>query len=203
MKINLIWLCFCSSSSFIIFAEVSENTAKPTIEACDRMLLSSSFSFTSYLELRNSGIVKQFLFRACNMCFKQSNLMRKPFNQFPTAKLAVDGLMLSTIGFSSISIVSSSAVCLLHFYSKSATSFTMLLMSKLHNMVMKGGDINTYLSEAMDIRNQLKAFREVVEDKTLNNIVLNGLPRSYEMVIQRITYMTSPSFEEVMKKILT
>lgn len=79
----------------------------------------------------------------------------------------------------------------------------MLLMSKLHNMVMKGGDINTYLSEAMDIRNQLKAFREVVEDKTLNNIVLNGLPRSYEMVIQRITYMTSPSFEEVMKKILT
>lgn len=60
----------------------------------------------------------------------------------------------------------------------------MLLMSKLHNMTMEEGEeVNTYLSEAMDIRNQLRAFGEKVEDKTLNNIVLNGLPRSYEMVI--------------------
>jgi hypothetical protein len=36
----------------------------------------------------------------------------------------------------------------------------------------------------------------------LNNIVLNSLLRTYEMVIQGILYMTNPSFEDVMEKII-
>ena len=43
---------------------------------------------------------------------------------------------------------------------------------------------------------------ETTSNKTLINIVLNGLPRSYEMVIQGVTYMINPTLKDVMEKLL-
>ena len=40
-------------------------------------------------------------------------------------------------------------------------------------------------------------------DKQLINIVLNELLRSYKMIIQGNSYMTNPTYEDVMGKILT
>lgn len=49
------------------------------------------------------------------------------------------------------------------------------------------------------ICNQLiKAHGETISGKTLINLVLNlGLPRSYEMAIQGVTYLANTSFETV------
>jgi hypothetical protein len=75
--------------------------------------------------------------------------------------------------------------------------------NKLHNISLReGGDVTTYLMEASNLRNHLNALGETVSDKQLISIVLNGLPRSYDMVIQGISYMTNPIFEDVMGKIL-
>jgi hypothetical protein len=60
----------------------------------------------------------------------------------------------------------------------------------------------TYLMEASNLQNHLNALGETVSDKQLISIVLNGLPRSYDMVIQGILYMTNLIFEDVMGKIL-
>jgi hypothetical protein len=80
----------------------------------------------------------------------------------------------------------------------------LILTNKLFCISMKErSDVATYLNKASDLRDRLKSLRDDIPDKTLNNIVLNGLPRSYEMTIQGITYITNPSFEEVMGKILT
>jgi hypothetical protein len=80
----------------------------------------------------------------------------------------------------------------------------LLLTNKLYNLSMKeGGDINAYLTEASELRDRLRTLGEQVPDKTLNNIILNGLPKTYKMVIQGISYMTNPSFEDVMGKIIT
>ena len=62
----------------------------------------------------------------------------------------------------------------------------------------EGEDINTYLTDAMNLHNQLKCYGEAIEDKTLINLVLNGLPQSYKMIIQGITYLTNPTFDIVM-----
>ena len=67
----------------------------------------------------------------------------------------------------------------------------------------EGEDINTYLTDAMDLRNQLKCYGEAIRDKTLINLVLNGLPKSYERIIQGIIYLTNPTFNIVMEKLFT
>jgi hypothetical protein len=79
----------------------------------------------------------------------------------------------------------------------------LFLTNKLYNISLKeGGDVTTYLMEASNLRNHLSALGETVSDKQLISIILNGLPRSYDMVIQGISYMTNPIFEDVMGKIL-
>ena len=60
----------------------------------------------------------------------------------------------------------------------------------------EGEDINAYLIEAMDLRNQLKGFGETVADKTLINLVVNGLPSNYEVIIQGMNYLVNPSFDK-------
>jgi hypothetical protein len=60
----------------------------------------------------------------------------------------------------------------------------LFLTNKLHNMILKeGGDVTTYLMEASNLRNHLVTLGETISDKQLINIVLNGLPRSYYMVV--------------------
>ena len=79
-----------------------------------------------------------------------------------------------------------------------------MLTNRLYAMAMREGeDINTYLTTTMDLRNQLRCYGESMEDRTLINLVLNGLPQSYKMIIQGITYLLDPKFEVVMEKLLT
>lgn len=63
-------------------------------------------------------------------------------------------------------------------------------------------DINTYLIEAMDMKNYVKAFDEEIANKTLINTLVNRLLWSYKMVIQGITYMIQPTFEDIKYKLL-
>lgn len=58
------------------------------------------------------------------------------------------------------------------------------LTNKIHNISLaEGGDVTTYLMEASNLRNHLCALGEVISDRQLVNIVLNGLPRSFNMVV--------------------
>ena len=60
----------------------------------------------------------------------------------------------------------------------------LFLTNKLYNISLReGGDVTTYLMEASNLRNHLSALGETILDKQLISIVLNGLPRSYDMVI--------------------
>ena len=78
-----------------------------------------------------------------------------------------------------------------------------MISNKLHAISMrKGEDINNYLTTAMDLRNELRGYGEEMTDKTLINLVLNGLPSSYDVVMQGITYLDNPKFEVVMGKLI-
>jgi hypothetical protein len=46
--------------------------------------------------------------------------------------------------------------------------------------------VTTYLMEANNLRNHLSALEESISDQQLVNIVLNSLPRSFDMVVQGI-----------------
>jgi hypothetical protein len=78
----------------------------------------------------------------------------------------------------------------------------LFLTNKLHNISLREGGVTIYLMKASNLRNHLSSLGETVSDKQLISIVLNGLPRSYDIVIQGISYMTNPIFEDVMGKIL-
>ena len=67
----------------------------------------------------------------------------------------------------------------------------------------EGKDVSSYIMEASNLWNHLIALDKFVSDKKLINIVLNGLLQSYEMIIQGISYMTNPTFEDVIGKVLT
>jgi hypothetical protein len=58
------------------------------------------------------------------------------------------------------------------------------LTNKMHSISLKkGGNVTTYLMEASNLRNHLTALEEVVSDRQLVNIVLNGLPHLFDMII--------------------
>ena len=79
----------------------------------------------------------------------------------------------------------------------------LFLTNKIHNLSLsEGGDVTAYLMDASNLRNHLNALGETISDRQLVNIVLNGLPRSFDMVVQGISYMPNPTFEDVMGKIL-
>ena len=65
----------------------------------------------------------------------------------------------------------------------------LFLTNKLHSISLKeGGDITAYLMEASNLCNHLNALGETIVDHELIDIVLNGLPCSFDMVIQGISY---------------
>jgi hypothetical protein len=80
----------------------------------------------------------------------------------------------------------------------------LFLKNKLHNMTMKeGSDVSTYLMEARTLRNHLVVLGETISDNQLINVVLNGLPCSYDMVVQGVSYLPNPTYEDDMGRILT
>ena len=58
------------------------------------------------------------------------------------------------------------------------------LTNKLYNISMKDGEeLAMYLMEASNLQNHRTALGETISDKLLMNVILNGLPRSYRMII--------------------
>jgi hypothetical protein len=77
------------------------------------------------------------------------------------------------------------------------------LTNKMHSIPLKErGGVTVYLMEVSNLQNHLTAVGEVVSDRQLVNIVLNGLPHSFDMIIQGISYLPNSTFEDVMEKIL-
>ena len=69
--------------------------------------------------------------------------------------------------------------------------------------LMEGGNISAYLIDANNLQDYLTIVSETISGMQLINVVLNGLFRLYKMIIQGITYLLSPKFDNVVSKILT
>jgi hypothetical protein len=68
----------------------------------------------------------------------------------------------------------------------------------------EGASVEDYLKRARELRNKLVSMGETVTDKTLCQLTLNGLPRSYESTIQTITHQNvALTFEQISASLLT
>ena len=71
------------------------------------------------------------------------------------------------------------------------------LMSQLQSLKLtEGGAVDEYLKKARELKNRLGNMGEKLSDRNVNQIVLNGLPRSYESTIQTLSHLNaSMTFE--------
>ena len=78
-------------------------------------------------------------------------------------------------------------------------------MSQLQSMRMQeGGSVEDYVKKARELRNQLLNMGERIIDKSLNQLVLNGLPRSFESLIQTLTHIDPEmTFEKLSSTLLS
>ena len=67
----------------------------------------------------------------------------------------------------------------------------------------EGIDMSTYLMEANTLQNHFVALGKNISDNQLINVMLNGLPWTYDMVVQGISYLLNPTYKDVMGRILT
>ena len=76
-------------------------------------------------------------------------------------------------------------------------SQVLTLTSQLHSIKLsEGGFAEDYIKKTREIRNFLTSMGETINDKTMIQIVLNGLPRSYESTIQTLAHLNvDRSFE--------
>ena len=90
-------------------------------------------------------------------------------------------------------------------YQSGDQSQVLTLTSQLHSIKLsEGGSIEDYIKKTREIRNRLTSMGETISDKTMIQIVLNGLPRSYESTIQTLTHLNvDRSFEQVSSSLLT
>ena len=90
-------------------------------------------------------------------------------------------------------------------YQSQDASNLLMYQSQLHSLKMlEGGVMEEYLRKARELKNKLAALGDPVVDRTLVQIVLNGLPRSYEFVIPSLTYApVFPTFDTVCSKLIT
>ena len=79
------------------------------------------------------------------------------------------------------------------------------LMGQLQSLKLnEGGNIEEYVRKARELRNRLSSMEERVSDQNVNQIVLNGLPRSYESTIQTLTHLdTNTTFEKLSASLLS
>ena len=89
-------------------------------------------------------------------------------------------------------------------YQSQDASNLLMYQSQLHSLKMlEGGVMEEYLRKARELKNKLAALGDPVVDRTLVQIVLNGLPRSYEFVIPSLTYApVFPTFDTVCSKLM-
>jgi hypothetical protein len=75
----------------------------------------------------------------------------------------------------------------------------MSLKNELHDMKMNDDDnITSYFVRISQLRDQLQAIEEIISDKELVNIVLNGLPKMWDAFSTSMnTRKEYPTFEEL------
>lgn len=80
----------------------------------------------------------------------------------------------------------------------------LLLFQQLHSLkMMEGKSFTEYIKKARELKNKLLSMGEAIPHKTMASILLNGMPRSYEGVIQGIAALEElPSFEKTASKLL-
>lgn len=79
------------------------------------------------------------------------------------------------------------------------------LMGQLQTLKMnEGGSVEDYLKRARELKNRLGSMGEKLSDRNVNQIVLNGLPRSYEGTIQTLTHLDATmSFDKLSASLLS
>jgi transposase InsO family protein len=89
-------------------------------------------------------------------------------------------------------------------YQAGSQSQILTLTSQLQSLKLaEGASAEEYITRAREIKNRLKSMGDTVTDNALVQILLNGLPRSYESTIQTITHQRDAlSFDEVVTSIL-
>jgi putative lipoic acid-binding regulatory protein len=75
----------------------------------------------------------------------------------------------------------------------------MSLKNELHDMKMNDDDsITSYFVRISQLRYQLQAIEEIISEKELVNIVLNGLPKTWDAFSASMNTRTEyPTFEEI------
>jgi hypothetical protein len=75
----------------------------------------------------------------------------------------------------------------------------MSLKNELHDMKMNDDEsITSYLVRISQLRDQLQAIEEIISEKELVNIVLNGLPKTWDAFAASMnTRKEYPTFEEL------
>nr|PNR32681.1 hypothetical protein PHYPA_024623 [Physcomitrium patens] len=68
-------------------------------------------------------------------------------------------------------------------YENGDPSMVLFVTNQLNQIKLSEEGLLEYLSEARELKNKLAALREPLSDYTLVQVVLNGLPRSYEYII--------------------
>jgi len=72
-------------------------------------------------------------------------------------------------------------------------------MGQLQLLKMKEGrSVEEYVKRTRELKNQLGNMGEKLLDRNVNQLVLNGLPRSFESMIQTLTHLDATmSFEKL------
>jgi hypothetical protein len=73
------------------------------------------------------------------------------------------------------------------------------LKNELHDMKMNDDDnIESYLVRISQLRDQLQAIEEIISEKELVNIILNGLPKTWDAFVASVnTRKEYPTFKEL------
>jgi hypothetical protein len=80
----------------------------------------------------------------------------------------------------------------------------LMLMNQLHILKkLEGRSMEEYVSKTMDLKNKLLAIGEVVPNRFIYQLILNGLPQSYEQVVQTLNNMDNVLiFDQLIAKLL-
>ena len=70
--------------------------------------------------------------------------------------------------------------------------------------LFEGGLVEEYIKRAKELKNKLATMGEIVSHKSLTQLVLNGLPRSYKSIIQTLIHQNvALTFDQISASLLT
>ena len=88
-------------------------------------------------------------------------------------------------------------------YSAGDKTQVLNLMGQIATLKMtEGGSVDEYVKKARELRDCLINMGQTMDDAHLNQIILNGLPRSYDTTIQNLLNTeTTLTFERLCTKL--